>query len=81
MLTTKNEELSLARNTKSLTKDFVPTVAKDVSGPQVLSCAAFLDYTQENPQASMPGIMQLMWVHIEEPEPDNPVTDASQQRI
>ena len=81
MLTGKVDELSSVENAKSLTTDFVPTASRDVTGPQTLSCAAFLDDTQDNPTASMPEIMQLMWVQIEEPEPDETVTDASRQRI
>ena len=81
MLTGKVDELSSVDIAKSLTTDFVPTASRDVTGPQTLSCAAFLDYTPDNPTASMPEIMQLMLVQIEEPEPDEIVTDASRQRI
>ena len=34
-----------------------------------LSCAAFLDYSTETPQAAVPAVSQLMWTHIEEPAP------------
>ena len=48
MLTGKVDGLSSADDAKSLTANFRPTASKDVSGPQTLSCVAFLDYTQVN---------------------------------
>ena len=33
--------------------------------PQALSCAAFLDYTRDNAQATLPHVMQLLWVQVE----------------
>ena len=47
----------------------VPQGTRDVGGPQTLSCAAFLDYTTETPEANVPDVSQLMFVHIEEPAP------------
>jgi hypothetical protein len=73
--------LSTATNTESLTAAWVATQSKDVSGPQPLSCSAFLDYTSEAPHASMPQVVQLMWVHIEEPDPNTSVTEGSSGRI
>ena len=80
-LKTKEQQLANALNVKSLTTEFTPHAAKDVSGPQALSCAAFLDYARDNPAASVPDVMQLMWVHIEEPESGHSILDATQQRI
>jgi len=54
-LTTQKNELATAVNVKSLTTGFTPNASKDVSGPQVLSCAAFLDYTRDNPHATLPA--------------------------
>ena len=40
----------------------------DVSGPQPLCCAAFLDLTADEPKAAnMPTVVQLPWLMIEEP--------------
>ena len=72
----KTEELISSENIASLTAAWMPTGAKDVSGPQPLSCAAFLDFTSEAPSAEMPDVVQLMWVHIEEPEADVKVVDS-----
>ena len=54
---------------------------RGVSGRQALSCAAFLDYTTETPEAALPEVVQLMWVHIEEPDPDGEVLDTSGTHI
>ena len=64
-----------------MTTEFTPNATKDAGGPQVLLCAAFLDYTRDNEKASVPDVVQLMWVHIEEPESSASILDASQQRI
>jgi len=77
----KQQELIAATNTEMLTVVWTPNQSRDVSGPQPLSCAAFLDYTTETSGAVLPEVMQLMWVHIEEPEPDGQVVDASGERI
>ena len=42
-----------------------------------MSCAAFLDYTTETPDAVLPEVVQLMWVHIEEPDCDGEVLDTT----
>lgn len=81
LLTSKHEELSKAENVESLTTAFVPNNSKDVSGPQVLSCAAFLDFTRDNKDARTPDVVQLMWVHIEEPDAAQGIKDASGTRI
>ena len=65
----KAGDLTSATNTESLTQVWVPQGTRDVSGPQTLSCAAFLDYTTETPEANVPDVSQLMFVHIEEPAP------------
>ena len=65
----KAGDLTSATNTETLTQVWVPQGTRDVSGPQTLSCAAFLDYTTETPEANVPDVSQLMFVHIEEPAP------------
>ena len=55
------EELSSATNTNKLTAEWAPSrEARDVSGPQVLSCSAFLDFTTERPSAQLPPVCQIM---------------------
>ena len=39
-----------------------------VGGSQPLSCPAFLDYSSSTPEANAPEVVQLTWLHIEEPE-------------
>ena len=39
-----------------------------VGGSQPLSCPAFLDYSSSTPEANVPEVVQLTWLHIEEPE-------------
>ena len=80
LLNTKMEELAAAVNMKSLTTGYA-SISQDVSGPQVLSCAAFLDYTRDNEHATIPDVVQVMWVHMEEPEAGQSILDAPQQRI
>jgi len=75
------DTLSNAVNTESLTSTWTANQSRDVSGPQPLSCAAFLDYTSETPNACMPEVVQLMWVHIEEPEPGASVLESTGERI
>ena len=53
--------------------------AVDVSGPQALAAAAFLDYTAQNASAKLPNVHQLMAVMIE--EPTGPVTADGTDRI
>ena len=79
----KAQELRDATNLEMLSTAYTPThQARDVSGPQPLSCAAFLDFTSEAPTADMPEVTQLRWAHLEEPEPDESVLDPkSQDRI
>ena len=67
----RNNETNLrqATNVEMLSTEFTPThKARDVSGRQPLSCAAFLDFTSERPEEALPEVSQLMWVHVEEPE-------------
>ena len=60
-----------ATNIEMLSTEFTPSnKARDASGPQTLSCAAFLDFTSERPEEALPEVSQLMWVHVEEPERD-----------
>ena len=80
-LRAKQQDLAAATNTDKLTSVWTPNLSRDVSGRQRLSCAAFLDYTTETPSAGLPEVMQLMWVHIEEPDPDGEVVDTSGNHI
>ena len=77
----KKETLTSATNTSTLTAEWTPQQSRDVSGPVPLSCAAFLDFTAESPEAKMPEVMQLMWVHLEEPDADMEVKDSSGERV
>ena len=54
---------------------------RDVSGPQALSCAAFLDFTTGNPDAALPLVSQIMWAYLEEPSPDTEVLDPTRGHI
>ena len=68
-LRNRRTELADATNTELLTQAWTPNVqVKDVSGSQPLSCSAFLDYSSSTPEANVPEVVQVMWVHIEEPE-------------
>ena len=69
-LTNKKAELAAATNTEMLTQTWTPSQGKDVSGLQPLSCIAFLDYSSATPEAPVPEVVQLMWLHLEEPEAD-----------
>ena len=40
-----------------------------------------MDYTTETPEAALTDVVQLMWVHIEEPDPDGEVLDSSGSHI
>ena len=77
----KQQDLAAATNTDKLTAVWTPHLSRDVSGRQALSCAAFLDYTTETPGAALPEVVQLMWVHIEEPDPNDQVLDPSGNHI
>ena len=77
----QKDTLTLATNTSTLTAQWTPQQSRDVNGPVPLSCAAFLDFTAESPEAKMPGVVQVMWVHFEEPEPDVNVRDPSEERL
>ena len=66
-LTNKKTVLSAATNTDLLTQMYW-SQGKDVGGRQPLSCSAFLDYSTASPEADMPEVVQLMWLHVEEPE-------------
>jgi len=71
----KAEELQKNNDTEQLTQLWEPTqsMSRDVSGLQSMSCAAFLDYTTETPQATVPDVNQTMWTHIEEPAPSESI--------
>ena len=69
-------------NTTKLTKDWVPSSKrKDTSGPQSLSCAAFLGLTSDQPDADMPEVVQLPWLRIDEPAVQDDVQDKSKTRL
>ena len=56
----KKDVLTTATNTEQLTSEWTPQhTVKDVSGLQPLSCAAFLDFTSEAPEANTPSVVQL----------------------
>ena len=62
-------------------KGWTPQGSRDVSGPQPLSGAAFLDYTAEEPSANMPSIVQVPWLSIDEPNSDDVVTVEDGSRL
>ena len=80
-LAEQKDTLTSATNTSTLTAEWTPQQSRDVSGPVPLSCAAFLDFTAEDPEAKMPAVVQVMWVHLEEPDPDAEVREASGERV
>ena len=68
--------LTAATNTVQLSseKEWHPHESPDVSGPQPLCCAAFLDLTAEEPAAAnMPSVVQIPWLLVEEPAQDEDV--------
>ena len=67
-LRNRRTELADATNTELLTHVWTGSQGKDVSGSQPLSCSAFLDYSSSTPEANVPEVVQLMWLHVEEPE-------------
>ena len=54
---------------------------RDVSGPQRLSCAAFLDFTAHEPTATMPSVVQMTWLMIEEPAPQDSIKEKQGSRL
>ena len=80
-LRAKENELTDTSETNMLTMTWTPTNTRDVSGLQPLSCAAFLDFTAEEPKAKMPEAMQVLWLHLEEPEPSDSVMENTGQRL
>ena len=80
-LRAKQQDLAAATNTDKITAVWTPTLSRDVSGRQALSCSAFLDYTTETPEALLPEVVQLMWCHIEEPDQDGQIQDSSGTHI
>ena len=76
-LRAKQQDLAAASNTEKLTAVWIANLARDVSRRQALLCADLLDYTTETPEAALPEVVQLMWVHFEEPDPDGEVLDPS----
>ena len=72
------KELRDDTNTHTITAEWAPIHQRiDVSGPQLVACSAFLDCTSENPTAKMPKVMQMNWLHIEEPEQGTEVTEKT----
>lgn len=65
------KDLRESTNIEMLSSEFTAShQARDVSGPQTLPCVAFLDFTSERPEEALPAVSRLMWVHVEEQEPD-----------
>ena len=77
MLPAPEWEKTASLNTEKLTAVWIANLARDVSRRQALLCADLLDYTTETPEAALPEVVQLMWVHFEEPDPDGEVLDPS----
>ena len=78
--------LTAATNTVQLSseKEWHPHESPDVSGPQPLCCAAFLDLTAEEPAAAnMPSVVQIPWLMVEEPaqHEDVEITNADDGRL
>ena len=80
-LRAQKEELTSATEIHIMTSDWTPQQPRDVSGLQPISCSAFLDFTTESPDAKMPSVVQVMWAHLEEPDPDMEVKDTTGERI
>ena len=81
-LTEESSAIKETSNIDMLTTAWTPThAAKDVSGPQRLSCAAFLDFSANLPEAKVPEIVQINWAHIAEPSNDLAPTDKTGSRI
>jgi hypothetical protein len=81
-LLAKAEALKNAAGTCQLTSTWTPEhAARDVSGSQPLSCAALLDFTSEQPTATMPSVVQILWAHVDEPEPEDQILEKSGQRL
>ena len=76
-LRARQQDLAAATNTEKLTAVWTPNLARDVTGRQALSCATFVDYTTETPEAALPEVVQLMCGHIEELDLDGEVLDPS----
>ena len=81
LLQEKQAELESATDTDKLTAVWTPTTTRDVSGEQALGCAAFLDMSSENLTAALPGVIQVMWGHLEEPDPDTEVVGPTGDRL
>ena len=80
-LVTEASTLTTATNTLQLSKEkeWNPHQPPDVSGPQPLSCAAFLDLTAEEPTAAnMPNVVQIPWLMIEEPAQEDDVVISNE---
>ena len=73
------DHLKGATNIVTLTTPFQSSQTMDVSGPQNLGAAAFMDFTSKNPDAKLPEIIQIMYCNIEEPTGE--VTHESNNQI
>ena len=78
LLAPKGKGLVEVVHAKSLTTPFTPNNVRDVSGPQVVSCTTFMDYTHDFTAGNYAKFMQVMWVHIEEPESNQSVVEPYQ---
>ena len=75
-------DLTATQDTCQLSTEKIFTAqTRDVSGPQVLCCAAFLDFTSQEPSADMPSVVQVPWLMIEEPACTEPVKDKQESRL
>ena len=81
-LESKASTLACTTDTYLITKQWQPEYTiRDVSGFQPLSCVAFLDFTSQQMNSKMPEIVQINWMHLEEPDPLDTVTDKTESRI
>ena len=72
-----NGELQSAVDTEQLTTGWTPQhTALVVSRDQPLSCVAFLDFTSEQPTASMPDVLHVPWIHVEEHQAGDEILDG-----
>ena len=75
-LLAETQTLTAATNIVQLSseREWHPHESPDVSGPQPLCCAAFVDLTAEEPAAAnMPSVVQIPWLLVEEPAQDEDV--------
>ena len=52
-----------------------------LTGDALLSCCAFLAMASEDPQATLPHLLQVNGMRLEEPEPSDAVVESTGQRV